>query len=123
MLAPRASGRTRLQTITKTKTAQLHSQTIDVSAADRLHVTKLYQIAQEGMRSGLYVPNRSSFLLAEVLLVLGRDVWRSMGVRWSRRGESRGGAALNLRNHCFLFPTSSLADFALVWWSKALTPL
>jgi hypothetical protein len=24
--------------------------------------TKLYQIAQEGMRSGLYVPDRSSFL-------------------------------------------------------------
>jgi hypothetical protein len=32
MLAPGASGRTRLQTLTKTKTVQLHTQTIDLSA-------------------------------------------------------------------------------------------
>jgi hypothetical protein len=37
MLAPHASGRTRLQTLTKTKTVQLHTQTIDVTAADRKH--------------------------------------------------------------------------------------
>ena len=36
--------------------------TIDVTEADRRHATRLYQIAQEGMRSGLYVPNRSSML-------------------------------------------------------------
>jgi hypothetical protein len=60
--AARASGRTRLQTLTKTKTVQLHTQTIDVTAPDRTHATKLDQIAQEGMQSGLYVPNRSLFL-------------------------------------------------------------
>ena len=62
MLAPTASGRTCLQTVTKTKTVQLQTQTFDVTDADRKHATKLYQIAQEGMRSGLYVPNRSSML-------------------------------------------------------------
>ena len=62
MIAPRASGRARLQTLTKTKTVQLHTQTVDVTDADRRHASKLYQIAQEGMRSGLYMPNRGSLL-------------------------------------------------------------
>ena len=46
------------------KIVALHPQTIDVNDAhaDGNHATKLYQIAQEGMRSGLYEPNRSSFL-------------------------------------------------------------
>jgi hypothetical protein len=83
MLAPNASGRTRLQTITKTKTVQLHTQTIDVTAADRTHATKLYQIAQEGMRSGLYAPNRSSFLCSRKYCPFWGGVWRSMGARWS----------------------------------------
>jgi hypothetical protein len=66
MLAPFASARKRFQTLTKTKTKtktdQLHTQAIDVTEADRRHATKLYQIAEEGMRSGLYIPNRGSFL-------------------------------------------------------------
>jgi hypothetical protein len=43
-------------------TVQLHTQTVDVTEADRKHATKLYQIAQEGMRSGLYISNCGSFL-------------------------------------------------------------
>jgi hypothetical protein len=74
-----ASGRTRLQTLTKTKTVQLHSQTIDVTHADRTHATKLYQIAQEGMRSGLYVPNRSSFLCSRKYCSFWGRCGRSMG--------------------------------------------
>jgi hypothetical protein len=70
-LRPGASGRTHLQTLTKTKTVQFHAQTIEVTEADRKHATKLYQIAKEGMRSGLYVPeSRFILVLAEVLLVL-----------------------------------------------------
>jgi hypothetical protein len=62
MLEPRASGRARLDTLTKTKTVALHSQTHDVTPADRVHVERLYSIALEQMRSGLVMPNRNSFL-------------------------------------------------------------
>jgi hypothetical protein len=65
MLEPRASGRTTLHTITKTKTVVLHPQTIDVTEGDRKHATKLYQIAQEGMRAGIYTPNRASMLCSQ----------------------------------------------------------
>jgi hypothetical protein len=37
------------------------------SDADRRHATDLYLIAQEGLLSGLYTPNRSSFLCSQVL--------------------------------------------------------
>ena len=38
-----------------------YKQTVDVNDADRKHTTKLYQIVEEGPRSSLYAPNRSSF--------------------------------------------------------------
>jgi hypothetical protein len=88
MLAPGASGRTRLQTLTKTKTVQLNTQTIDVTAADRTHATKLYQIAQEGMRSGLYVPNRSSFLCSRRYCSFWGQCVAEYGGVVSRRRES-----------------------------------
>jgi RecB family exonuclease len=62
MLEPKANGRARLDTLTKTKTVALHSQTIDITPDDRRHTERLYSIALEQMRSGLVVPNRSSFL-------------------------------------------------------------
>jgi len=62
MLEPKASGRARLDTLTKTKTVALQSQTIDIGVEDRRHVERLYSITLEQMRSGLVVPNRSSFL-------------------------------------------------------------
>lgn len=80
MLEPRCSGTTVLHTITKTKTVALHQQTIDVTEADRTHARKLYQIAQEGMRAGLYLPNRSSFLCS-----------RKYCSFWSRCADEFGG--------------------------------
>lgn len=62
MLEPRASGRARLDTLTKTKTVALDTRTLDVGAEDRRHVERLYSITLEQMRSGLVAPNRSSFL-------------------------------------------------------------
>jgi hypothetical protein len=62
MLEPAASGRARLDTLTKARTVALHSQTIDISASDRKQATRLYSIAQEQMRSGLFSPNRNSHL-------------------------------------------------------------
>jgi len=62
MLAPGASGRARLDTLTKTKTVSSHEQTIQIGEADRKFSTRLYSIAQEKMRTGLFAPNRSSHL-------------------------------------------------------------
>lgn len=61
MLTPKCSGRARLDTLTKTKTIGLHSQTIDIGAEDRRHASRLYSITLDQMRTGLVVPNRSSF--------------------------------------------------------------
>lgn len=62
LLAPGASGRGRLDTLTKTKTVALHQLTCDVTDADRRELERLYPLAQEAMRSGLYLPNRGSRL-------------------------------------------------------------
>ncbi len=62
MLEPEASGRARLDTVTKTKTVQLHQQTIDVIDCDRKMAERLYPLAQESMRAGIYTPNRGSYL-------------------------------------------------------------
>jgi RecB family exonuclease len=62
MLTPNASGAGRLDTMTKTKTVALHQQSYDVLASDRAEVEKLYPLAQEAMRGGLYLPNRGSIL-------------------------------------------------------------
>jgi len=62
MITPGASGRARIDTITKTKTVAHHSTSFDVTAADRKLTERLYSITLDQMRSGLVVPNRSSFL-------------------------------------------------------------
>lgn len=62
MLTPQASGRARLDTITKTKTVQHVEQTIQIGESDRKYATKLYSIAQDKMRTGLVIPNRGSNL-------------------------------------------------------------
>jgi RecB family exonuclease len=62
MLEPTASGRARLDTLTKTRTIQTHEQSLQVGEADRKYTERLYSITQEKMRSGLFSPNRSSHL-------------------------------------------------------------
>ncbi len=62
LIDPEASGAARLDTLVKTRTVQLVEQSFTVSDADRRSVEVLYPLAQEGMRSGLYMPNRNSFL-------------------------------------------------------------
>ena len=80
MLEPRASGQVRLDTLTKTKTVQLHQQTIDIVDADRRMVERLYPLAQESMRAGIYTPSRGSFLCS-----------RKYCAFWSRCCDEYGG--------------------------------
>ena len=62
MIEPRANGRARLDTLTKTKTVGLHQQTLEIGAADRKHTERLYSIAREQMTSGLFIPNQGSYM-------------------------------------------------------------
>jgi RecB family exonuclease len=80
MLAPGASGRARLDTLTKTRTVQHVSQTLQIAESDRKYATRLYSIAQEKMRTGLVAPNRNSNLCS-----------RKYCAHWSRCVEEYGG--------------------------------
>jgi hypothetical protein len=61
MLEPAASGVACVSTLTKTKTVALHESTFEVSDSDRKLTERLYSIAREQMRSGVYLPNRDSY--------------------------------------------------------------
>ena len=62
MLAPGASGRCRRDTMTKTKTPQLVQIDYAVGPEERRFAELLYPAAQDGMKSGLYLPHRGSTL-------------------------------------------------------------
>lgn len=61
-LCPQACGTARVDTVTKTKTIAIHQATVAIGEMDRLQTARIYPLAQEAMRSGLYLPNRSSNL-------------------------------------------------------------
>jgi hypothetical protein len=57
---PGASGKVAIHTLVRTKTPQLIQQNHQVTPEDIRHTQIMYPLAQEGMRSGLYAPNRNS---------------------------------------------------------------
>lgn len=61
-LHPKANGRARVDTLTKTKTINAVMQTVQIGEADKLHTARMYPLVQEAMQSGLYVINRASNL-------------------------------------------------------------
>jgi hypothetical protein len=61
-LAPGASGEVRLDTMVATKTPKLVTLAYTVSAADLAMTQHLYPHAREGIREGLFFPNRCSNL-------------------------------------------------------------
>lgn len=62
MIAPRASGLVRLDTLVATKTPKIVRQDYQVSHADVRHCQAVYPMVREAMRSGVYLPNRGSNL-------------------------------------------------------------
>jgi hypothetical protein len=59
-LTPGASGRARVDTLVKTKTPGLVTHSFHVSDKDVIATNKLYPLAQQAMKSELYMPNRLS---------------------------------------------------------------
>lgn len=62
MLHPEASGLAQLSTLTKTKTVELHQDSIEIKPRDRRLTEQLYSIARDQMAAGIYLPNRASHL-------------------------------------------------------------
>ena len=59
-ITPDASGAARLDTLVKTQTPQLVEQTYRVGEDDLRQTQVLFPLVQEGIRNGLYFPNRQS---------------------------------------------------------------
>jgi RecB family exonuclease len=61
-LEPRSNGKARLDTVVATKMPQLVTISYEVSVQDQLLTQSLYPLVREGIREGLYFPNRASNL-------------------------------------------------------------
>lgn len=59
-LTPGASGEARLDTLVKTKTPGLITQSFMINDQDLLAIEKLYPLALQAMRSDIFMPNRLS---------------------------------------------------------------
>jgi RecB family exonuclease len=61
-ITPGASGEARLDTLVKTQRPQIVEHSYQIGEQDLRATTTLFPLVQEGMRSGLYHPNRQSML-------------------------------------------------------------
>jgi hypothetical protein len=61
-ITPGASGQARLDTLVKTQIPQIVEHSYEIGEQDLRATTTLFPLVQEGMRSGLYYPNRQSML-------------------------------------------------------------
>jgi hypothetical protein len=86
MITPSASGLCRLDTVTKTKTAQLVQQSCEIGAEERRYIETIYPMVQEATRDGIYRPRRAS-PLSQILQLLAR---MRAGVRRESIGMKRG---------------------------------
>jgi hypothetical protein len=78
-ITPGASGEARLDTLVKTKLVQLVPQAYTVGQQDLRATEVLYPLVQEGMRKGLYYPNRGSVLCSRRNCAFWRDCEREYG--------------------------------------------
>jgi hypothetical protein len=78
-ITPGASGEARLDTLVKTKVPQLVPQAYTVGEQDIRATQVLYPLVQEGMRKGLYYPNRGSVLCSRRNCAFWRECEREYG--------------------------------------------
>ena len=77
-LTPGASGKGRIDTLVKTKTPQVISQSFEVTANDLRAAQTLYALAQHAMRAEVYMPNR----LAMTCSRRSCAFWRNCECEW-----------------------------------------
>ena len=81
MIAPGASGMCRLDTITKTKTAQLIQQNFKVGPDQRRLVESVFPMVQDAIRDGVYLPHRGSTLCSRRYCGYWRECEHEFGGR------------------------------------------
>jgi RecB family exonuclease len=74
-----ASGEAQLDTLVRTQTIQLIRTSYTVGEQDLLATRTLYPLVQEGIRSGLYYPNRQSILCGRKHCAFWRTCEREFG--------------------------------------------
>lgn len=65
MLEPKASGDVQIVTLTKGRTADVHTASLTLKPAHKRLTERLYSITRDQMDAGLYVPSRGSFLCSK----------------------------------------------------------
>lgn len=78
-LTPGARGTYRVDTLVRNKTPKIVSHSGRLSEKDFVAVERLYPLAQEGMRSGLYMPNRTSMMCSRRSCGYWRECEREFG--------------------------------------------
>jgi hypothetical protein len=78
-LIPEASGEVRIHSLVKLKSPKLVQLTRTIDAEDRAAIEKQYPLAQEGMRQGLYMPNRCSMLCSRRNCAFWRECQTEFG--------------------------------------------
>ncbi len=78
-ITPGASGDARLDTLVKTKTVQLIPQSYTVGEQDLRATEVLYPLVREGIRKGLYLPNRQSLTCSRRNCAFWRHCEREFG--------------------------------------------
>jgi hypothetical protein len=78
-LAPGASGRARVDTLVRTKTPALVTQSFTVTDGDLLAIHKLYPLAQRSMKAEIYMPNRLSMACSRRNCCYWRQCERELG--------------------------------------------
>jgi CRISPR/Cas system-associated exonuclease Cas4 (RecB family) len=79
LLCPKASGKARRDTITKTKVVQIVPQPIEIGPADVAYLEAIYPQAQEAMRDGVFYPRRDSTMCSRKYCAFWRDCENEYG--------------------------------------------
>ena len=78
-ITPGANGEAQLDTLVRTQTVQLVRMSYRIGEQDLLATRTLYPLVQEGIRSGLYYPNRQSMLCGRKRCAFWRHCQREFG--------------------------------------------
>jgi len=84
-LSKQANGQVRVDLLVRNKTPKLVQIRQDITAPSHQWVQRVYPAAQKAMRSGVYLPNRSSYLCSRTQC----SFWRACEARWG--GKVAGG--------------------------------
>lgn len=81
LLCPHSRGKGSIHTIVKNKTPKCHSVTRDIGTDDSFYLESIYPMVQETIRTGLYLPRRTSRLCSRKYCPFWKRCEREFGGR------------------------------------------